>query len=64
MAREGGLRLLTPCMPVLHPAVFPSCALCSCGPGNPVIASDLKKQCYIANQTRAQGFFKLHKENF
>jgi hypothetical protein len=34
--------------------------------GNPFIAKDLRKQCYITNKTRgeAQGLFKLHKENF
>lgn len=29
--------------------------------GNKMIASDLKKQCYLQNQTRTDGFFKLHK---
>jgi len=29
--------------------------------GNKMIASDLKKQCYLQNQSRTDGFFKLHK---
>ena len=32
--------------------------------GNPMIGKDLKKQCFVHNQTRSNGFFKLHKENF
>jgi len=32
--------------------------------GNPMIGKDLKKQCFVHNQTRSHGFFKLHKENF
>lgn len=32
--------------------------------GNEMIADDLKKQCFLHNQTRTKGFFKLHKENF
>lgn len=32
--------------------------------GNSMIASDLKKQCFLHNQNRTNGFFKLHKENF
>ena len=29
--------------------------------GNKMIATDLKKQCYLQNQSRTDGFFKLHK---
>lgn len=32
--------------------------------GNPVIATDLKRMCYLMNQTRTKGLFRLHKENF
>ena len=33
--------------------------------GNPLIAKDLRKQCYITNKTRGNDvLFKLHKENF
>lgn len=32
--------------------------------GNATIGSDLKKQCFLVNQNRTEGFFKLHKENF
>jgi len=43
-----------------HPHESIGVAFC----GNPFIAKDLKKQCYVQNQTRTKGFFKLHKENF
>jgi len=43
-----------------HPEASIGVAFC----GNPMIASDLKKQCFINNKNRTNGFFKLHKENF
>jgi len=32
--------------------------------GAPVIARQLRVQCYKTNQTRQNGLFRLHKENF
>lgn len=43
-----------------HPHEAIGVAFC----GNPMIAKDLKKQCYVQNQSRTKGYLKLHKENF
>jgi hypothetical protein len=43
-----------------HPTGNIGVAFC----GNPFIGKDLKKMCYLNNQKRTDGNFRLHKENF
>lgn len=46
-------------------AAQPNCSVGVAFCGNPMIAKDLRKQCFIQNKTREpKTLFKLHKENF